>query len=143
MREILFRGKRIDNDEWIYGDLLHPTEDDNDYYIEDFTQKKNNCHPVIPKTICEYTGVKDKNRKRIFEADIISIPYEEDVSGFTEYQEALVFWDDERFGWRVKFMDGEILYLNDIVDLSLPRDVEVIGNIIDNKETLEAFLQNI
>lgn len=141
MREIFFRGLTEDG-RWIYGDLLHPTDDDKDYYIEDFTQKKNNCHPVIPKTICEYTGVKDKNRKRIFETDIISIPYK-GISGFTEYQEALVFWDDERFGWCVKFMDGEILYLNDIVDLSLPRDVEVIGNIIDNKEKLEAFLQNI
>lgn len=138
MREILFRAKRIDSDEWIYGDLLHPTEDDADYYIEDFTVKKNNCHPVIPDTIGQYTGVKDENNICIFEKDIISIPYT-DMSGFTEYQQALVFWHNEILGWCVRFMDGEVLNLTDVIDSDNPMDILVVDNIIDNKELAEAW----
>lgn len=138
MREILFRGKRTDNGEWVYGDLLHPTEDDKDYYIENFTQKKNNCHAVIPETIGQYTGVKDMNNKRIFERDIISIPYR-DMSGFIEYQKALVFFNDERFAWSVKFMDGEVLSLDDVIDPSYPNDFIVEDNITDNKELAEIW----
>lgn len=139
MRDIIFRGQ-TENKDWIYGDLLHPTEDDKDYYIKDFTQKKDNCHPVISKTIGQYTGAKDKNRNRIFEHDIISIPYT-DMSGFTEYQEALVFWDDERIAWCVKFMDGEILYLNDVIDPYNYMDLAIVGTIIDDEEKREAFLE--
>lgn len=138
MREILFRGKRIDNNEWIYGDLLHPTKDDDNYYIKDFTQKKNNCHAVISETIGQYTGVKDMNNKRIFEGDVISIPYR-DMSGFIEYQKALVFCNDERFAWSVKFMDGEVLSLDDVIDPSYPNDFVVEDNIIDNKELAEIW----
>lgn len=138
MREILFRGKRTDNGEWVYGDLLHPTEDDKDYYIEDFTQKKNNCHAVIPETIGQYTGVTDMNNKHIFEGDVISIPYR-DMSGFIEYQKALVFCNDERFALSVKFMDGEVLSLDDVIDPSYPSDFVVEENIIDNKELAEVW----
>ncbi len=62
------------------------------------------------------------------------------MSGFTEYQKALVFWDTERLGWYVKFMDNEVLYLNDVLDPHGTIDIEIVDNIIDNKELVEAWV---
>lgn len=134
MREFLFRGKN--NEEWIFGDLLNAHEDQSKYFIRDLTT--NNSYAVVPDTIGQYTGVKDENNIRIFEKDIISIPYK-DMFGFVEYQQAMVFWDNERLAWCVRFMDGEVLYLNDVIDPDSSMDILVVDNIIDNKELAEAW----
>lgn len=146
MREILFRGKRTDNGEWVYGGIL---QTDNwseisvvaDYYGSMYEPPscEVDSYEVIPETVGQYTGLTDKNGVRIFEKDVISIPYK-DMSGFTEYQKALVFWDSERLAWCVKFMDNEVLYLNDVVDLHSSIDIEIVDNIIDNEELVEAWV---
>jgi len=76
MREILFRGKRLDNGEWVYGSLLIQKGEyisknevtPNEYYI---FGRQGEHYLVIPKTVGQCTGLTDKHGKKIFEGDIV------------------------------------------------------------------------
>ena len=151
MREILFRGKDQYND-WIYGylcqyrgdsiadnggDLL----DDSDYYIRDWTEKIDTgfygCnYKVRPSTVSQYTGLTDKDGRKIFEGDIIKIvpysDYSDDYSISKVYSYNGVFCVDYRGD------DFDSTALGFLEDYLPDGDFEVIGNIHDNPELLEA-----
>ena len=126
MREILFRGKRVYNGAWLAGDLLaNKYERPNICPIGDV-----NCYPVIPETIGQYTGMKDKNGEKIFEGDIVK--YSTTCEIFT------VAWH----GSFAEFVISELQKPNKATrgskDMYLVnRYCEVIGNIYDNPELLE------
>ena len=132
MREILFRGKRADNGEWAYGYYAHrPTAvcigesnpsciyvpacdpDDNSEFIE-----------VIPETVGQYTGLTDKNGKRIFEGDIVSLVK----------HDSLIY--------KVVYVPCRYELVNSkgvncfVLDIYKSENIEVIGNIHDNPELL-------
>lgn len=135
MREILFRGMQKNNGEWAYGFLLGRYEPLKKENVMKFAYIDNgtifyNAVEVIPETIGQYTGLTDKNGKKIFEDDIVKVT---DDNGKTEYSSCgigyVLFYDG------VWYIDNEV---NDgLYDVNKIYYVEVIGNIHDNPELLE------
>lgn len=133
MREILFRGKRLDNGEWVEGCLLIFYEDDRDrYYI---ATKENRIAEIDPVTVDQYTGLKDKHGKRIFEGDLLK-PFDDDIDKmvveFHNGQFLLCLYGERgymaEYGWEEEgnygCFEAESLY-------SYGDDIQVIGNIHD------------
>ena len=126
MREILFRGKRIDNGEWIEGYYFRVWDDH--YICWGTTNGEINKTRIIPETVCQYTGLKDKNGKKIFEGDVMH-------------------WDSH-WGWYVGYENGAFrrIPLNDIQRMNWEHYTlqqegldtwGIIGNIHENPELLE------
>lgn len=142
-REILFRGKRIDNNEWVYGYYLpwHAVTDlqGNEPYAQIFEEHKVKGKYVAKgwvrvnfNTVGQYTGLCDKNGNKIFEGDIVRF-YDKDwiASGIATV-------DFESGRWKIN--GHYTTKLSSIVWLDLYRkgfEYEVIGNIYDNPELLE------
>lgn len=134
MREILFRGKRIDNDEWIEGNLIINNRDD-EVYIGLYEPRERVCglewnvYNVIPTTTCQYTGLTDKNGQKIWEGDIIK-------------NTANIHWDlqEVKYGnCRNWILDGvrnkpfKASKCSCLVSIEAQQIFEVIGNIFDNR----------
>ena len=137
MREIEFRGKRTCDNEWIYGDyriFYGYTADDFDITISDAFVKK--------ETVGQYTGLKDKNGKKIFEGDIVkAVTIDEGktrygIVKFGKYKD--INFEDSCCGFYVELEEIQYSIFNGEADgYCLIDMVEVAGNIWDNKELLE------
>lgn len=123
----LFRGKRKDNGEWVFGDLVHSVYKIGDTCVGQYGNEVG-MHEVDPETICQCTGIKDKNGKLIWENDIVNC-LTEDCSGYIGWNES-----EAGFYFNVLLEDGsfEEEHIYDYQDC-----IEVIGNTFDNPELLE------
>ena len=131
MREILFRGKRKDFDnEWLYG-FYTLYNNNRGMKPTIITGTEENCCillEVIPETIGQYTGLTDKNGKKIFEGDIVKCK---------DYLETKSF--EFEFQGYVDFKNGSFVIVGGFMTHYrwLDYEVEVIGNIHDNPELLK------
>ena len=141
MREILFRGKRCDNSEWVQGYYIRAEHHWHNHGIhKDWITlgasanggwfALHNKYAVKSETIGQFTGLTDNNGKKIFEGDIIEWfaqgESERPDFGYIEY-------DEQSFAWRVCWQK----YDPDFMEGMQQEYISVIGNIHDNPELLE------
>ena len=125
MKEILFKGKRKDTGDWIEGYFFKIW--DRTFLLWGTTNDYPNMIEVIPETVSQFIGLTDRYEKKIFEGDIVNI-----ITGINGYKSTYYSAIQE-----VKYIadSGIAVFLpfdnSDIVE------IEVIGNIYDNKELLE------
>ena len=141
MREILFRGKRVGSEEWVEGFYLTSPEFDNQEVAVITTDKPRNPYYVSKETIGQYTGLTDKNGKKIFEGDIVHLT---DVRYENEWKAVVVFGNpycQYSWGWNFKHIGKKPQINTDILLWVEMEDIqvycEIIGNITDNPELLK------
>ena len=132
MREILFRGKQeYKNKEWVFGNLHceYGETDKNGQRKIDYRilGMRGECDYVLSETVGQFTGLTDKNGKRIFEGDIAKNEYED-----RNYQYFKIFYNEKTLRWEVMNKYGMRGNLHNVIG-----NMEVIGNIHDNPELLE------
>lgn len=115
-REIFFRGKRKIDGEWVMGNLFIPDKSDAPYEICVGTNVIRINYEIDPKTIGQYTGLRDKNGKKIFEGDTVR---------------------NIAFTAVVEFYDGRFTPFNGEHGTFYADECEVIGNIHDRYEPLK------
>ena len=137
MREILFRGKQADSGKWVYGFISGLN---NDEYGIPMTMNDTEglCDIIVnPITVGQYTGLTDKNGRRIFEGDIVRF-IDIDFDGSERKAVGVIAWNR-------KAANFDIVKGTYRLDFHYPvfEEIEVIGNIYDNPELLESDIHKV
>ena len=130
-KEILYRGKRTDNGEWAEG---LPSYDINGHITEiEVFKGFACCYPieVDPETVCQYTGLTDKNGRKIFEGDIIK--HYNDGLNPMKFNIVVIKWSEEG----CVYVQQSSLGMEYRIFSRYRECYEVIGNIFDNPELIE------
>lgn len=125
MREILFRGKRTDNGEWVSGYICRYgwIGKEKDYIIPDYASALYTAE-IDPETVGQYTGLTDMNGRKIFEGDTVWNSYDEDYGK--------VEWDNDMAKFIITFPTFTVDFAN-----VYGEELEIVGNVYDNPELLK------
>ena len=166
MREILFRAKRIDDSEWVEGYYAMMGKENliRHYIVQNcaltglFEDPEDNMYfndvEIDPETLCQYTGLKDKNEKRIFEGDIFVFDDEVWESAYTScgieydscdvknygavgYCDYSASFDFTKYKYNENSVEADLHENNTLDFVEFVSELEVCGNIFDNPELLK------
>lgn len=142
-REILFRSQRVDNDEWVEGYYYPMFQDDSEAFI--LSKNDGIVYQVIPESVCQFTGLTDKNGTKIFEGDIIFNDKKTILTCKEDPRLYLVKWENGEYGcnknsdtvWlkqKPSFIFEKInpIGKNYMSLIFNQNNIEVVGNIYDN-----------
>ena len=131
MREILFRGKRVDNGEWVYGSSFRLNENLNPFIM--LINGGGTSYEVNNDTRNLFTGLTDKNGAKIFEGDICEV-----CLGIDTFYTGVIYYDERVAAFGIDYNNGKCNLLLDILRAKgIDTWINVIGNIHDNPELLE------
>lgn len=140
INKYIFKGKREDNGEWVEGDLMQWGDEIMRICVDTGNDEKT-AITVIPETVGQCTGLKDKNGKWIFAGDIVKLT---DINNGVEWRACVVFgnpYGAYDWGWNLMYIGGEPNINTDILLWIEMEEAgaycEVIGNIHDNPELLK------
>jgi uncharacterized phage protein (TIGR01671 family) len=123
---LLCKGKRVDNGEWVCGHYIATRKDDHIIYEHDFGMYES----VDPETVCQCTGITDKNNQLIFEMDIV----ERQISK-TPCAKGTIEWDNVEATYYAKTIDEDGCCADwNMADVHL--GCVIIGNVYDNPELM-------
>lgn len=137
-REILFKAKRIDNGEWVEGCIVIDQSrlDRFKYRIQPIESGVLYAPPIDPDTLCQYTGFTDKNGKKIWENDILK--RKKYIGGnFVDYRIEVGYVEMKHGAFGLHRIKNDAYY-RPFKDWLEDYEYEVVGNIFDNPELLEA-----
>lgn len=144
MREILFKAKRLDNSEWVTGDLTQDRDLDQcfisgwDYYTDySGLQREPFEYQVDTGTVCQYTGLTDSNGVKVFDGDILKF-----TDKFSDYEwiGRMEFGNPNAgytWGWQLVYVSGEEANVDTLCWFDMEENgaySEVIGNIHDKED---------
>lgn len=140
-RKTIFRGKRKDNGEWVYGFYLELRACDGIFHL--IVDEDGEYYKINPKTRGEFTGLYDKNDKKIFEGDIVEFQFDNDGCPFpdknTKKRTGKVYFEKFRASFAIAMgRNGSSVLNNNLFRyVQNGNRVSVIGNIHDNPGLLE------
>lgn len=120
IENIKFKAKKTLDGKWIKGDLVHHKDSDN-VWMTDF--EKRLTSPIVPSTICQFTGLKDCKDNEIFEHDLIHFVGHKPIGE--------VIWSEEDYAFMIASENEPLYWLSDVLEIG---KIERVGNKFDRKE---------
>lgn len=123
IENIKFKAKRLDNGEWVKGDLVHSTSYVGISYPSDEFSDVPIVHRVDPSTVCQFTGLKDCKGKELFENDLIHFVGHKPIGK--------VIWSEENYAFMVASGNEPLYWLSEVLEIG---KIERVGNKFDKEK---------